>query len=307
MRLGVLDIGSNTVHMLVVDAVRGARPDPAASGRSVVRLMRYLQPDGSISAEGVDALLVAADKAAALAREYEVEESLALATSALREASNGAEVLAAIEERVGVPIEVLSGPEEARLTFLAARRWHGWASGRLMVLDIGGGSLEIASGLDEEPDVAVSVPLGAGRMTIEFLPDDPPSAKQVAALWAHVREVLAGALGEIKRLPRPDHVVATSKTFRSLARLAGMKVAVVGPEERWRMERSQLSDWVPRLARIPATGRTELPGITAERTYQIVAGGVVAEETMKALKVAEVEICPWALREGAILRRLDQI
>lgn len=303
----MLDIGSNTVHLLVVDAVRGARPAPAASDRTVVRLMRYLQPDGSISDVGVAAILDAVGRAAQMAREHDVEETLVMATSALREATNGPAVLAAVEERVGVPVEVLSGTDEARLTFLAARRWHGWAAGRLLVLDIGGGSLEIAGGVDEDPDVALSVPLGAGRMTIEHLPQDPATPEQLAALRAHVRGVLAAALDGAGRLPRPDHVVATSKTFRSLARLAGMQVEVVGPDERWRMRRSQLADWVPRLARIPAAGRTELPGITPERTVQIVAGAVVAEETMRALGVDEVEICPWALREGAILRRLDRI
>ncbi len=84
-----------------------------------------------------------------------------------------------------------------------------------------------------------------------------------------------------------------------------MQTEAVGPDDRWRMRRSQLADWVPRLARITAEGRTALPGITPERTFQIVAGGVVAVETMRALGVDEVEICPWALREGAILRRLD--
>jgi len=306
-RLGVLDIGSNTVHLAVVDAAYTARPVQAAGARTVVRIMRYLQPDGSLSGEGVAAMLTAVDDAVRLARESAVDEMLPMATSALRDATNGSEVLAAIGERVGQPVRVLSGEDESRLTFLAARRWHGWAAGRLLVLDIGGGSLEIASGVDEEPDLAASLPLGAGRMTMAFLPDDPPAPAQVEALREHVRATLAPTVAAFERLPAPDHVVATSKTFRSLARLAGMQVESVGPDDRWRMRRAQLADWVPRLARITAEDRTALPGITPERTFQIVAGGVVAVETMRALGVDEVEICPWALREGAILRRLDHI
>ncbi|WP_454728364.1 Ppx/GppA phosphatase family protein [Cellulosimicrobium protaetiae] len=304
-RLGVLDIGSNTVHLAVVDAAYAARPVQTAGARTVVRIMRYLQPDGSLSPDGVAAMLAAVDDAMALARESVVDEMLPMATSALRDATNGPEVLAAIGERVGQPVRVLSGEDESRLTFLAARRWHGWAAGRLLVLDIGGGSLEIASGIDEEPDLAASVPLGAGRMTMAFLPDDPPAPEHVEALREHVRATLAPTVEAFRALPAPDHVVATSKTFRSLARLAGMQIESVGPDDRWRMRRSQLADWVPRLARITAEGRTALPGITPERTFQIVAGGVVAVETMRALGVDEVEICPWALREGAILRRLD--
>ncbi|MGO1278193.1 MAG: Ppx/GppA phosphatase family protein, partial [Cellulosimicrobium funkei] len=259
-RLGVLDIGSNTVHLAVVDAAYAARPVQAAGARTVVRIMRYLRPDGSLSPEGVAAMLAAVDDAMALARESAVDEMLPMATSALREATNGPEVLAAIGERVGQPVHVLSGEDESRLTFLAARRWHGWAAGRLLVLDIGGGSLEIASGVDEEPDLAVSLPLGAGRTTMAFLPDDPPAPEHVEALREHVRATLAPAVARFARLPQPDHVVATSKTFRSLARLAGMQTEAVGPDDRWRMRRAQLADWVPRLARIKAEGRTALPG-----------------------------------------------
>jgi exopolyphosphatase/guanosine-5'-triphosphate,3'-diphosphate pyrophosphatase len=307
VRLGVIDIGSNTVHLLVMDARHGACPLPQVSDRTTVRLMRYLQPDGSISPEGVAELTGAVERAAKVGREFGAEQTMALATSALREAANGPEVLAALGERAGVPIEVLSGPDEARLTFLAARRWYGWGAGRLLLLDIGGGSLEIATGVDEEPDVALSVPLGAGRMTREFLFDaDPPLSDDVGRLRKHARAVLA-AVGPVKDAPPPDHVVATSKTFRSLARLAGMPRDVLGPDDRWRMRRAHLEDWVPRLAKLSSTDRTVLPGIGPGRALQIVAGAVVAEETMRALEVDEVEICPWALREGAILQRLDRL
>ncbi|CAM3825637.1 Ppx/GppA phosphatase family protein [Isoptericola cucumis] len=308
MRLGVIDIGSNTVHLLVMEARAAARPVPQVSQRSVVRLMRYLEPDGSISDEGVAALTEAVGTAADLGRAHGTDETLALATSALREATNGPQVLAALAERAGVPIEVLAGDDEARLTFLAARRWYGWGAGRLLLLDIGGGSLELATGVDEDPDAAVSLPLGAGRTTRAFLfESDPPAPESVDRLRAHVRAVVAGAVGPLRAAPSPDHVVATSKTFRSLARLAGMPRDVLGPTGRWRMRREHLDDWVPRLARLSSVDRTVLPGIGPGRALQIVAGGVVAQEAMRALDVDEVEICPWALREGAILQRLDHM
>ena len=306
MRLGVLDIGSNTVHLLVVDVVRGARPVPAVDKRSVLRLMQYIEDDGSISTDGVALLARAVDSAMRSARAERVDEMLVMVTSALREATNGEEVLADLRSRIGGDVQVLSGPDEARLTFLAARRWHGWAAGRLLVLDIGGGSLEVASGVDEEPDLAMSLPLGAGRLTRTYLSHDPPSPKELKRLRSVVRSELKPLLEAMRRLPPPDHVVATSKTFRSLARLAGMRVNDVGPDERWQMSTSLLSDWLPRLARIPAAQRMELPGITPERTYQIVAGAVVAEQVLIKLGVELVEICPWALREGALLRRLDR-
>ena len=307
MRLGVLDVGSNTVHLLVVEAHPGARPIPTASHKSVLRLMRYLESDGSISSEGIGAILTAVGGAATAAREAGIDELLAFATSAIREAANGDEVLDLVERDTGVRLQVLSGDDESRLTYLAVRRWYGWSAGRLLLFDIGGGSLEIAQGIDEVPDVARSLPLGAGRSTISFLPDDPPSTEQVAKLRAHARSVLGEALASFRELPSPDHVVGSSKTIRSLARLAGGVEEGFGDSERSILTREGLDDWTPRLARIPADARPALPGITADRTFQIVAGAVVLSEAMRAFGVDELEVSPWALREGLILRRLDRL
>ena len=307
MRLGVLDVGSNTVHLLVVDAHPGARPIPTASHKAVLRLMRYLESDGAINDEGVAAILSAVGEAAEAAKDAGIDELLPFATSAIREAANGEEVLARVARETGVELQVLSGDDEARLTFLAVRRWYGWSAERILLFDIGGGSLEIANGGDEVPDVARSLPLGAGRSTVAFLPDDPPSADQVAALRTHAAEVLAEAIGDFGHLPSPDHVVGSSKTIRSLARLAGWTEEGVGSEERSMLRRKGLDDWIPRLARIPADARPALPGITADRTFQIVAGAVVLSEAMRAFDVNELDVSPWALREGLILRRLDRM
>ena len=307
MRLAVLDIGSNTVHLLVFDVQRGARPEPQVDKRFTMRLMRHLTAEDVISAEGRRLLLEAVDRLLELARARQVDETLVMVTSAIREAANGEEILADIDSRIDGDLQVLSGPQEAALTYLAARRWYGWGAGRLLVLDIGGGSLEVATGVDEIPEVAESVPLGAGRLTRAFLSHDPPRPVELATLGEHVDAALEPLVQRVSACPAPDHVVATSKTFRSLARLAGMSVDGIGPGERWQMSTSLLADWVPRLAKIPAEQRMELPGVTAERTYQIVAGAVVALATLRALQVPIVEICPWALREGALLRRLDQV
>ncbi|WP_348789334.1 Ppx/GppA phosphatase family protein [Leifsonia sp. NPDC080035] len=306
MRLGVLDVGSNTIHLLVVDAHPGARPIPAATHKSVLRLMRYITPEGAISDEGCDAILQAIASAIVVADEEGIDELLPFATSAIREATNGPALLERIRDTTGVELQVLSGADEARLTFLAVRRWLGWSSGRILLFDIGGGSLEIAAGVDEYPDVAVSVPLGAGRSTIGFLHDDPPRDDQVDALREHARTVLRDAVAGFERRG-DEHVIGTSKTIRSLARLAGSTSARPGGSERATLKRSELADWVPRLGRIPAEARTALPGITADRTFQIVAGGVVLRETMRAFGVDELEVCPWALREGVILRYLDHL
>ena len=305
-RLGVLDIGSNTIHMLIVDAAPGARPDPEASVKSTVRLMQYLKDDGSIKKSGVEAILEGVDEAMKLAEEYEITQLLVMATSAIREAPNGNKILSKVEEHIGQRVTVLSGDDEARLTFLAARRWYGWDAGRLLMIDIGGGSLQVAMGSDEDPTVALSVPAGAGRITHEFLPGGMADEEQLDQARKGVRKIIEPMVEVFPKSKKPNYAAGTSKTMRSLARLAGGVRRQPGREDTLVMTREQLQDWIPRLAAISPDQRVALPGITPERSEQIVGGGVVADEIMKALNVSEVEICPWALREGAILRWLDQ-
>lgn len=307
MRLGVLDIGSNTVHLLVATARAGGRPTARTSDRTVLRLMRYLTPDGAISEEGVSALVEAVTRARRRAETEGVDELLATATSAVRDAVNGAEVIARIEAALGQPLQVLGGETEARFTFLAVRRWFGWSAGQILLFDIGGGSLEIAGGADELPDLAESVALGAGRMTVQFLPDDPPRDDEIEALRDHAASVLAPVAERFAALPRPDHVVGSSKAIRSLAKLAGFPVPGWSGIERMVLPRTALKDWIPRLARIPAEARQELPGITPDRTFQIVAGAVVLHQAMKAMEVDELEVSPWALREGVLLRYIESL
>jgi exopolyphosphatase/guanosine-5'-triphosphate,3'-diphosphate pyrophosphatase len=307
MRLGVLDVGSNTVHLLVVDAHPGACPLPAHSHKADLRLAQLLDASGAIGPEGVDKLIETVQDALEAAEDKGVEALLPFATSAVREAGNADEVLARVKAETGVELQVLTGAEEARLTFLAARRWFGWSAGKLLVLDIGGGSLEIAYGMDEEPDAAVSLPLGAGRLTAGWLPTDPADPADVRALRRHVRAEIARTVGEFSRLGSPDHVVATSKTFKQLARLAGAARSADGPYVQRELKRRSLEDWVPRLASMTADERAELPGDSPGRSGQLLAGALVAEAAMDLFGVETLEICPWALREGVILRRLDHM
>ncbi|WP_431990563.1 Ppx/GppA phosphatase family protein [Streptomyces albogriseolus] len=307
MRLGVLDVGSNTVHLLVVDAHPGARPLPAHSHKTELRLAQLLDDDGSIGPDGIDRLVSVLHEALQAAEDKGVEELLPFATSAVRDASNADDVLGRVREETGVELQVLSGEEEAKLTFLAARRWFGWSSGKLLVIDIGGGSLEIAYGMDEEPDAAVSLPLGAGRLTAGWLPGDPPEAEDVRALRRHVRTGIARSVGDFSRFGAPDHVVATSKTFKQLARLAGAPGSAEGPYVQRELKRESLEAWVPRLAGMTAAERAELPGVSEARAGQLLAGAMVAEGAMDLFGVERLEICPWALREGVILRRLDHM
>jgi len=307
MRLGVLDVGSNTVHLLVVDAYQGARPVPAYSHKAELRLGDHLDSGNRLSQDCAVQLRAFVGEALEVAEDKGAQQLLAFATSAVRDAVNGDELLAWIQSETKVDIRVLSGPDESRLTFLAARRWLGWSSGRLLMLDIGGGSLEIASGVDEEPGVAISLPLGAGRLTRDWLAGDPPSPDEVRRLRRHVRAEIAATAGTVMRDGRPNQAVATSKTFRQLARISGAAPSSDGPYVRRILHHADVTALAERLARTTAADRAQLPGVSRSRAPQLAAGAIVADAAMDLFGLPELEICPWALREGVILRRLDAL
>jgi exopolyphosphatase/guanosine-5'-triphosphate,3'-diphosphate pyrophosphatase len=305
VRLGVLDVGSNTVHLLVVDAHRGAHPTPTSSEKAVLRLAEQLDDTGQLSRAGADHLVRTIAASKATAERLGCEDLMAFATSAVREAGNAAEVLERVRTETGVDLKVLTGEDEARYTFLAVRRWYGWSAGRLLCLDIGGGSLELAVGVDEDPEEAFSVPLGAGRLTRTRFRKDPPSRSEIRDTTEWLDEQLASVAKKLRRSGTPDRVVATSKTFRTLARLTGAAPSSAGPRAHRVLTDAGLRQLIAFVSRMSAGDLAELEGVSSSRSHQLVAGALVADATMRALSLTQLEICPWALREGVILRRLD--
>jgi len=278
---------------------------PAFSHKVNLSLAAHLEPGNTLSKVGEERLTEVVAESMRIAEDKGVEDYLGFATSAVREAVNGDDVLARIQRRTGARIRVLSGENEARLTFLAARRWFGWSSGRLLVVDIGGGSLEIGAGLDEEPEAVMSLPLGAGRLTRDWFTADPPAPDQVRALRRHVRAQIARMAGSLRRGGTVDHAVGTSKTFRSLARIAGAAPSSDGFYVRRFLKHGDVSLWAERLAAMDESERARLPGVSEGRAMQMLAGAIVADAVMDLMGVTQLEICPWALREGVILKRLD--
>lgn len=306
MRLGVLDIGSNTGHLLVVDAHGGAAPLPAYSYKQPLRLAEHLDPAGAVTRQGISALTDFVAGAVTVAEDKGCAEMLGFATSAVRDAVNSQAVLDHVAQRTGVQIGVLPGEDEARLTFLAVRRWFGWSAGRLAVFDIGGGSLEIAGGGEEEPDVAWSLPLGAGRLARAHFADGLGES-ELRSLRRDIRAQIARDAGHLIRAGVPDKAAATSKTFRSLARICGAAPSGEGPLTKRVLRLTELRSWIPKLVEMGPQGVRDLPGVSADRAHQIVPGALVAEACMDIFDLDGLEICPWALREGVILERLDQM
>jgi exopolyphosphatase/guanosine-5'-triphosphate,3'-diphosphate pyrophosphatase len=275
------------------------------SEKTALRLAESLDSSGRLSRHGADALVRAVHTARTSAAAAGCRDLLAFATSALRDAPNSAAVLARVHAETGVSLQVLPGEDEARYTFLAVRRWFGWSAGRLLALDIGGGSLELAAGMDEVPSVAESLPLGAGRLTREWFSSDPPTRREIDALRHHVELLLAPVAAKLMAEGTPERAVGTSKTFRSLARLTGAAPSSEGPRARRVLTDTGLRQVGAFISRMSAADLAELEGVSPSRAHQLVAGAVVAEAAMRALDLTQLEICPWALREGVILRRLD--
>ena len=191
----------------------------------------------------------------------------------------------------------ISGDQEAALTYFAVRRWQGWGAGRILDFDIGGGSFEFSTGTDALPDAAMSVPLGAGRLTREFFDEQPPKPKQVKRLRKYVREQIAPVAENLLRYGAPDMTVGTSKTFRSLA----------GPHVKREMHLQDLRLWTRRMEAMTVSERADLPGVSKARAEQMLAGAIAAEAAMEAFGIETMRVCPWALREGLILRRIEHL
>jgi exopolyphosphatase/guanosine-5'-triphosphate,3'-diphosphate pyrophosphatase len=307
MRLGVLDIGSNTVHLLLVDAHPGARPVPFASHKRPLSLVQFLDAEGNINDAGQHELIEFVLEAWEFAAKHKAQDLLAFCTSAIREATNGPAVLARVKHETTVTLQELTGSEEASMTFFAVRRWYGWGAGPILNLDIGGGSFEMALGQDELPELATSVPLGASRLTRDWLHEDPPTAKSVKELRRYIRATLKPAVKSFNELGRANVVAGTSKTFRSLARIAGAAPSAAGPYVKRQLGATDLGIWAQRISAMKTEDRLHLPGVSEARANQLLAGALVAEAALELFEFKKVKICPWALREGLILRRLDQL
>ncbi len=302
----MLDVGSNTVHLVVVDAHRGGPPTPMSNWKTPMRLVEYLDKKGNINDKGVDKLVTGVALAKEMSEQFRCEQMLPFATSAIRSASNSEDVLDTVEDETGVRLRILTGEEEARLTFLAVRRWYGWSAGRICDLDIGGGSLEMSVGVDENPDVACSLDLGAGRLTRQWFETDPPSRKAVSELREYIDAELEVPVERLLGAGPIDLAVGTSKTFRMLARLTGAAPSSAGPRVKRTLTQAGLRQLIAFISRMTAADRAELEGVSSDRSHQVVAGALVAEAALRKLEIDSLHICPWALREGVIFYHTDQ-
>ncbi|HEY3467768.1 MAG TPA: exopolyphosphatase [Amycolatopsis sp.] len=295
--VGVLDVGSFSARLVVVP-VAGSPREPVLNHQTRLRLDRELDTQGRLTDRGVAAVTAAVAAGMTTAYRHGVSGVYPLATSSIRDAANAADVVRYVAGETGVELRFLSGRQEAELAYLAARRWYGAATGPLLVLDIGGGTVELAAGCGEQASFARSLPLGARSMTRDWMPSERVSNKQVKALRAHALDVVTTTLGAAD--VEDPHVVGCSKVLQQLARLAGAR-----PGKCRELRLDDLRAWIPRLAALPPSKRAELPGISRSRAHQALAGAIVAEALL-TVAGGKVSICPWSTRDGLILTLQDK-
>ena len=304
-RFAVLDLGSTTFQLLVADADEEGSLTPVVRDRVVLNLGLLLAETGEIAIDVAERAAGAARRLRDIAVRSGADEILPIATSALRDSPNREELASLLEEAVGMPAAFIDGREEARLTFAGVRASVALEPGPALLLDLGGGSLEVA--LADESGLAwgVSLPVGAGRMTGLLVHSDPPSRAERKAVRAAVEEAIESVAGDVAPIG-VHRCVASGGTAGALARLLAARRWSTPPASlnQYTVEVDRLKDLTNELAGLSLAQRLRLPGIDVRRAELLPAGGWILTTAASALGMRELVHSEWGLREGVILDAL---
>ncbi len=302
MRIAAFDLGSNSFHLLVVDAHADGTFVPLIREKDMLRLGDAVGREGRIPDALADRAVATVDRFRKLAMGAGTEEIHARATAALREAENGGEVVDRMAVEAGVKVRVISGQEEARLIFEAVRAAVVIDPGPALCLDLGGGSLEIMVGDRQRLQFTASVPLGVARLAAELVTDDPLSADDVRRLEKRVTSVLAPLADDVAGLG-PAMAVGSSGTFCDLATMVAARRTGSVPRSinQFSFTRDELLPIHEDLLRLRASERAGLPGLEAKRADIIPTGSIVLLTAMELFGFDRMTVSEWALREGIVL------
>jgi exopolyphosphatase/guanosine-5'-triphosphate,3'-diphosphate pyrophosphatase len=302
MRIAAIDIGTNSVHMIVVRVRTDLSFEVIDREKAMVRLGAGGLDGKALTSDAMGAALQALSKFKRLAESHTVDVILAAATSATREARNGGEFLSRIEAETGIRPQVITGAEEARLIHLAAVYGVDVGSARAVVIDIGGGSTEITLGTATSVQAAKSFKIGVIRLTERFVKSDPLSGRDEQKLTKHI-------LGEIDRHCEQiastgfDRVIGTSGTILSLGTVATAMADGAVPSElrNLRVGAKQIRRLRKEVVALSLAQRLTIPGLDPRRADLVVAGGVLLDTILKRLGAEDITLCDLALREGLVL------
>jgi len=305
--IAAIDIGTNSIHMVIVK-IEPLLPafNIIAREKDTARLGDRDPDTGRLTVEAMERAISALQRGQELARSFDAEEIVAVATSAVREAPNGREFIKNVREHLGLTINLISGQEEARriyLGVLSAMEFHEMPH---VIIDIGGGSTELILGDGREPRYLSSTKVGAVRLASELITTDPVSSKELKFLQAYIRGRMERPVEELKAHIEPEELitlVGTSGTIECLATVHSNEKfnTTPNPLQGYRFSRKDLEDMVKRLASFNVKERSNLPGMSGRRAEIIVPGAMILLETMKMLDIKEINICERALREGLIV------
>ncbi len=301
MRLAAIDVGSNSVHMLIADVSGDGHIEVVDRVKEMVRLGRKSFTTGLLTEESMDLTVRALANFRRLMRVRGVQRMRAVATSAVREARNRAAFVRRIRREAEIPIEVISGHQEAELIFRAAQHAMGLEGGPHLLVDVGGGSVELVLVKDARRLWMHSVKLGAARLSERFLHDDPPTAAQRRRLEKH----LDAEIGELMRSARRAGAIKAIGTSGTINTIVAMARAARGEElgrlHGARATAAEVSRLARELVEANAAMRADLPGMDAKRSDLMPAAAMLADYVMRKSGVGELVACTWALREGVLL------
>ena len=302
MRIAAIDVGSNSIHMIVAEARADGHFIVLDRAKEMVLLGRRSLTTGRLTKPAMDQGIRALQTFTSIARRHGVTRFRAVATSAVREAKNGGEFIQRIYDELGLRVRVIPGREEARLIYLGVSQVVDLRRGASLLLDIGGGSVEIVLVEHGKAVELHSVKLGVSRLTEEFLHTDPPRSRELAKLAAHVEEELSVPLKTAAKR-KIARVVGTSGTLLSLVSMAAHRLGVHPGREAHGLEvpAAAVSQLRRQLVRADIAARLEMRGMDPKRADLIVAGAVVADHVLRTVKAKRIQACTWALREGLLL------
>ena len=309
MRLAAIDIGTNSVHMIVARVHPHGRYEIIDSAKEMVRLGRGGLTEGILQADAQDRAISALHRMRKLATAKGVEEIIAVATSAVREAENGGEFLARVLEEVGLRVQVIQGQEEARLIYLAVRDNVDFHRQNALLIDIGGGSVEITLGTQRDALFMRSTKLGVARLKEMFISREPFPPREVRALATHVRTTLMPIRKAIEAAGGFSHVIGTSGTVLNIRAMAAALATTPAPDHKRNggvLERRALKALAKQLVTLAPKARERLPEYDPKRGELTVVGAVLLAEFFDVFKINELTTCDRALREGVILDYVEK-
>ncbi|MFI5201245.1 MAG: HD domain-containing protein [Candidatus Kapaibacterium sp.] len=327
MRIASIDIGSNSIKLLVAELTARGALVPLRREKSMVRLGHETLLKGHLSSEAIVKAIRTLSVFKTLAQSLGAQQIVVIATASVREADNEAAFIREVESRTGLRIEVLSGVEEARLIGLAAAhecaadskagsRAGSTGPRGILNIDIGGGSTELSLMRGTKALMLHSIRIGAVRLTEQFLANDPPKSKELLAMQREIE----GALERPVREMKGEKWAVTSGTSGTILSIGAAFQSIAYPDTESEvgekasgglmpsitMTREELAKFNSHIASIPAAERRKIPGISEQRAEIIVAGGAILEQTMLALKINRIRTCEWSLREGVLLDRFAE-